>query len=71
MDNVIQAICIFNSKHRKYKISYDTLDNNVILLKIKANKYDYTEIKVHLNINELTKLDELIEVLEDLIIDLK
>lgn len=69
LDKFIKAIDIFNEKHRKYKVNYRTVGND-ILFNIKENKFDFTEINVYLNINNLDTIDEIIEVLEDLRKDL-
>lgn len=70
MDNILKAIDIFNSKHKKWKIYYKTLEN-IFLIEIKENKLDFTTINFILKVNNTNTVDEIIEILEDLRRDLK
>ena len=63
-EDVIRAIVIFNSKHRKYKIEYDK-DSNFYVFKDKENDY-----KCFITIPKAKDINEVIEIFEDLKKDL-
>ena len=65
-ETLIQAINIYNSKHRKYKIEYDDIGNYVIVICDKEDNF-----KVYLGFMYDMTVEEIIKILEDLRRDLK
>lgn len=63
-EDIMRAIMIFNSKHRKYKIEYDK-DSNFYVFKDKVNDY-----KCFITIPKTNDINEVIGIFEDLKKDL-
>lgn len=64
-DDIIRAIMIFNSKHRRFKIEYESKINFFCVKDIKNRDY-----KVFITIPNSKDIKDLIDVFNDLIKDL-
>lgn len=71
LDKYIEAVNIFNNKHRKYKVYFDNRELGYFRFAIISEKVDKVNINFKLAINDNDTIDEIIEVLEDLKRDLK